>query len=79
MDASIAFALPSARSSIEAAAELRGRTPELSEIRSRHSISLDCKHIYDTTKFGQGNGGREFGDHLTPTGHHAVIEYLKTL
>jgi mono/diheme cytochrome c family protein len=43
------------------------------------SIALDRKHIYDTTKFGQGNGGHEFGDHLTAAERRAVIEYLKTL
>jgi mono/diheme cytochrome c family protein len=43
------------------------------------TIALDAKHIYDTTKFGQANGGHAFGDHLTGDERRAVIEYLKTL
>ncbi len=40
---------------------------------------VDRKHIYDTTLFGQSNGGHTFGDHLTPAQRRAVLEYLKTL
>ena len=35
--------------------------------------------IYDTLQFGYGNGGHRFGDHLSETDRHAVLEYLKTL
>ncbi|MBK8238649.1 MAG: c-type cytochrome [Deltaproteobacteria bacterium] len=37
------------------------------------------KHIYDTTKQGHGNGGHDFGDHLSDDERRAVLEYLKTL
>lgn len=39
----------------------------------------DVKHIYDTTKFGQQNGGHTFGDHLSKDERRAVLEYMKTL
>jgi mono/diheme cytochrome c family protein len=37
------------------------------------------KYIYDTTYFSQSNAGHQFGDHLSDTERHAVLEYLKTL
>lgn len=37
------------------------------------------RKIYDTTKWGHGNGGHPFGDSLTAGERAAVIEYLKTL
>jgi mono/diheme cytochrome c family protein len=39
----------------------------------------DRKHVYDTTRFGYGNGGHPFGDHFTEDERRAVLEYLKTL
>jgi len=37
------------------------------------------RSIYDTSRFGLGNGGHTFGDKLTGPERMAVIEYLKTL
>jgi len=34
---------------------------------------------YNTTKFGYGNQGHTYGDHLSTTEREALIEYLKTL
>ena len=37
------------------------------------------KFIYDTARYGLGNGGHTFGDKLTEDDRMAVIEYLKSL
>ena len=37
------------------------------------------RRIYDTTLTGYGNGGHQFGDHLSEAERSAVLEYLKTL
>ncbi|QEL18828.1 c-type cytochrome [Limnoglobus roseus] len=41
--------------------------------------AYDRRKIYDTTQPGRGNGGHDYGDHLTADERRAVIEYLKTL
>ena len=38
-----------------------------------------ARDIYDTTKFGCGNEGHEFGEQLSEEERPAVLEYLKTL
>lgn len=38
-----------------------------------------ARFIYDTARFGLGNGGHTFGDKLTDAERGDVIEYLKTL
>jgi hypothetical protein len=38
-----------------------------------------ARDVYDTTKFGCGNGGHEFGLELSDEERPAVLEYLKTL
>jgi len=43
------------------------------------AVADERKKIYDTTKWGHGNGGHRFGDALTQGERAAVIEYLKTL
>ena len=35
--------------------------------------------MYDAKAFGHGNTGHTFGDHLTTTERHAIIEFLKSL
>jgi cytochrome c5 len=42
------------------------------------TTKVDVK-TYDTTLYGYGNGGHNFGDALTADERKAVIEYLKTL
>ncbi len=37
------------------------------------------RDIYDTTLYGCGNGGHEFGAELEPSDRAALLEYLKTL
>ncbi len=39
----------------------------------------DARFIYDTARFGLGNGGHTFGDKLGDAERSDVIEYLKTL
>jgi len=39
----------------------------------------DERQIYMTDRLGYGNGGHQFGDHLTDADRLAVLEYLKTL
>jgi hypothetical protein len=39
----------------------------------------DAAFIYDTARFGLGNGGHTFGDKLSEAERFDVIEYLKTL
>jgi mono/diheme cytochrome c family protein len=41
--------------------------------------AAEARMIYDTTRYGYGNGGHVFGDALTATERRALIEYLKTL
>jgi hypothetical protein len=41
--------------------------------------SVDKRLVYDTRTLGNGNGGHEFTDVLTPEQRKAIIEYLKTL
>jgi mono/diheme cytochrome c family protein len=38
-----------------------------------------ARYIFDTARFGLGNGGHTFGDKLSDADRWAVIEYLKTL
>jgi len=38
-----------------------------------------AKFLYDTSRFGLGNGGHHFGDALDDASRAALIEYLKTL
>lgn len=40
---------------------------------------FEAKFIYDTTRFGLGNGGHHFGDPLEDDARADLIEYLKTL
>lgn len=40
---------------------------------------LEAKFIYDTSRFGLGNGGHRFGDALSEDARSDLIEYLKTL
>lgn len=46
--------------------------------QSSHSAAENAV-IYDTSLLGYGNGGHQFGDHLTHEEREAVLEYLKTL
>jgi mono/diheme cytochrome c family protein len=39
----------------------------------------EARMIYDTTRYGYGNGGHTFGDTLDDAERRAVLEYLKTL
>ena len=39
----------------------------------------EAAQIYDTTRYGYGNEGHNFGDALSDAQRRAVIEYLKTL
>jgi hypothetical protein len=39
----------------------------------------EARQIVDTSQFGKGNGGHQFGDDLNDQQRTAVIEYLKTL
>ena len=39
----------------------------------------EARFIYDTRRFGLGNGGHTFGDKLSDDERMDVIEYLKTL
>jgi mono/diheme cytochrome c family protein len=39
----------------------------------------EARTVYDTTRYGYGNGGHTFGDVLTDDERAALIEYLKTL
>lgn len=41
--------------------------------------SLANRALYDTTRFGYGNGGHTFGDVLDDAEREALLEYLKTL
>jgi mono/diheme cytochrome c family protein len=41
--------------------------------------SVEARTIYDTARFGLGNGGHTFGDKLTDADRMDLIEYLKTL
>jgi hypothetical protein len=40
---------------------------------------FEAKFIVDTARFGMGNQGHTFGDHLTEPDRLDVIEYLKGL
>jgi hypothetical protein len=39
----------------------------------------EARFIYDTARFGLGNGGHTFGDKLSDAERGDLIEYLKTL
>jgi mono/diheme cytochrome c family protein len=39
----------------------------------------EARFIFDTSRFGLGNGGHTFGDRLSDEERRAVLEYLKTL
>ena len=52
-------------------------TPDFGDMESLSS--QDHKRIYDTRRYGHGNIGHTFGDHLDHEERKAVIEYLKTL
>lgn len=39
----------------------------------------EARYIFDSSRFGLGNGGHTFGDKLSEDDRMAVIEYLKTL
>lgn len=41
--------------------------------------AAEARFIYDTTRYGYGNGGHTFGDALNERERRALIEYLKTL
>ena len=45
----------------------------------RAMSTLEARRIYDTARFGLGNGGHTFGDKLGEPERMDVIEYLKTL
>ncbi|MBX2825109.1 MAG: cytochrome c [Gammaproteobacteria bacterium] len=49
------------------------------EIPGAAEIEAGAAYIYDTTRYGYGNGGHLFGDHLTDAERAAVLEYIKTL
>ena len=42
-------------------------------------VAGELREVFDTKKFGKGNAGHEFGDHLSDEERRGVIEYLKTL
>ena len=37
-----------------------------------------ARFLYDTARFGLGNGGHTFGDRFDDVDRMAIIEYLKT-
>jgi hypothetical protein len=49
------------------------------EIASTKPPPREAHFIYDTTRFGLGNGGHTFGDKLKNEERFDLIEYLKTL
>ena len=51
----------------------------LSEPPSPALPPFEGKFIYDTSRFGLGNGGHEFGDGLSDDARTDLIEYLKIL
>ena len=40
---------------------------------------FEAQFIFDTSRFGLGNGGHRFGDTLSDDARADLIEYLKTL
>jgi hypothetical protein len=49
------------------------------ELTSTRRSAYEAHFIYDTSRFGLGNGGHTFGDKLSESERRDVIEYLKTL
>jgi len=49
-------------------------------VESPQSLGADHKRfVFDSSRFGLGNGGHTFGDGLSEDERQTVIEYLKTL
>ena len=49
------------------------------ELASTKRSLHEAHFIYDTSRFGLGNGGHTFGDKLSEAERIELIEYLKTL
>lgn len=63
---------------------LRGRDSrryDLERVGWDYAVPKDCvgPAVFDTSLYGKGNGGHEFGLRLDPAERRAVLEYLKTL
>lgn len=43
------------------------------------TLPHEARYVYDTSRFGLGNGGHTFGDNLSEIDRADLIEYLKTL
>ncbi len=61
------------REEVEASDRTMATAPYLSR------ESLDQLFVYDTSGFGRGNSGHQFGDNLTKLERRAVMEFLKSL
>ena len=49
-------------------------------VESTESVkAVEKSYLFDSSRFGLGNGGHTFGDKLTEDERMDVIEYLKTL
>lgn len=57
----------------------RFRRVSAQEIASTKRSVHEAHYIYDTSRFGLGNGGHTFGDKLNALERADLIEYLKTL
>lgn len=57
------------------------RSYDLERVGWQHEVPKDCSGpaVFDTSLYGKGNAGHEFGLELPPDGRRAVLEYLKTL
>jgi mono/diheme cytochrome c family protein len=57
------------------------RRYDLERVGWEHETPKDCSGVavFDTSLYGKGNGGHEFGLRLDPAERRAVLEYLKTL
>ena len=53
--------------------EIPGSDPE------KAPTTVRARSLFDSSRFGLGNGGHTFGDSLTPEDRRDLIEYLKTL
>ena len=57
------------------------RRYDLDRVGWEYEVPGDCRGpaVFDTSLYGKGNGGHEFGLRLDPGERRAVLEYLKTL
>ncbi|MDX2038063.1 MAG: c-type cytochrome [Isosphaeraceae bacterium] len=59
--------------------QLGWKSEEISAPLPETTTPFRSRFLYDTSRFGLGNGGHTFGDRLSEDERTAVIEYLKTL